>query len=161
MGTAEKKTECYSYFCIESKGEIINGKGLVSAPNGGFDPEYITKRLGIEPFRAWKAGDPRQQGSSRYGFSCWCACRQSEPALDVGKQCQNIVRELREKIPLLLELKREFELEFGISVVPSIYSGESPTLYYDHEVIEFCYLTGTEIGVDIYVYEFQDESDNR
>ena len=106
METIKEKTICYSYFFVESKGELMNGQGLVSDQKDGFDPKYITERLGIEPFRAWKLGDRRRSGGTRYGFSEWCACRQSEPALDVGKQCLNIVRELRDKIPLLLELKQ-------------------------------------------------------
>lgn len=153
----QEKTYCYSYFGIESKGELVNGKGFVSDPKDGFDPVYITEKLGIKPFRAWKLGDPRPRGGTRYGFSCWDACQQEEPALDVGEQCLKIVRKLRDKTPLLLELKKEFDLDFVISIVPNIYSGEAPVVYFNHEIIEFCYLTGTEIGVDMYIYEFQEE----
>lgn len=157
MEIVGEKTTCYSYFDIVSNGELIDGRGVVSHAKNGFDPAYITKKLGIEPFRAWKLGDLRRCGGSRYGFSSWAACRQEEPALDVGEQCLNIVRELRDKIPILLELKQEYDLNFGITIVPSIYSGEGPALYFNHEIIEFCYLTGAEIGIDMYIYGFQEE----
>lgn len=155
----EEKTYCYSYFSICSKAELINGIGYVSDPKDGFDPAYITEKMGIRPFRSCKLGDLRPRGGARYGFSKWSACRQEEPADDVGEQCLKIVRELREKIPVLLELKQEYDLKFDIIIVPHIYREESPVMHFDKEVIEFCYLTGTEIDVDMYIYAFEEESD--
>lgn len=37
-------------------------------------------------------------------------------------------------------------------VVPSIYGEEKPLIYLNEEIIEFCYLTGTTINFDMYIY---------
>ena len=45
-------------------------------------------------------------------------------------------------------------MQFWITVVPTMYPEEStPALSLDREVIEFCYLTGTQIDVDMCVYK--------
>ena len=152
-----EKTNCYTYFSICSNGEIGSG-GLQSTEAGVFDPDVITKMLGIEPFRKRKKGDRRigvrdeNHPGARYGFSFWAACKQTEPAIDAEEQCVNIVRMLKEKIPLLLEIKKEYDVGFAIQIVPHIYNAEEPLIGFNSEIIEFCYLTGTEIGIDMYVY---------
>ena len=147
------KTSCYSYFAICSEGEIQYGLGLVAAENGNFDPEEISKMLGILPFRAWAAGTPRGKGNGVFRFSMWSACRQDEPALDAGEQCLKIVRELTPLIPELNRIREQYNVSFSILIVPKIYNEETPTLVFDSEIIEFCHLTKTEIGIDLYVYD--------
>jgi len=148
-----EKSKCHSYFSIGSNGVIKNMIGFVANPNSDFDPEYITNKLNIEPYETRKMGSPRRDGKSTYPFSEWTACRQDEPAYDAGEQCLNIVRTLKEKIPLLLEIKKEYNVDFVINIVPYIYNEESPAICFNKEIIEFCYLTGTEIGVDLYVFD--------
>lgn len=43
-------------------------------------------------------------------------------------------------------------------IVPSIYGEEKPLMGFNEEIIEFCYLTGTTIEVDMYVYPDEVES---
>ncbi len=76
------KTTCYSYFAICSNGIIKNGVGFIANPNSDFDPDYVTEKLGIEPYDAKKMGTPRKNGHGKYPFSDWGACKQTEPALD-------------------------------------------------------------------------------
>jgi len=157
-GNAMETTNCHSYFSICSNGDIGEG-GLQSTESGIFDPDKITELLCIEPFRKWKKGDRRKQvkdenyPSAKYGFSSWSACYQTEPVIDAEEQCVNIVRALKEKIPLLHKIKNEYDVAFNISVVPHIYNEETPILIFNKEVIEFCYLTDTEIEIDLYVFD--------
>ena len=146
------KTSCYSYFAICSAGEIQNGVGFVAAENSYFDPDHITEKLGIEPFEPHKMGTPRKNGHGCYPFSDWACCKQCEPALDAEEQCRQIVRELSARIPLLQEIKKQYNVNYCILIVPSIYNEENPILGFDSEIIEFCYHTGTEIAVDMYIY---------
>ena len=150
------KTTCYSYFSICSAGEVVDGIGLVACENGTFQPDEITDMLGIQPFAAWASGTPRKNGRSIYTFSNWQACKQTEPAMDAEEQCRNIVRELRPRLSQLQDIKRKFNVDFTLMIVPQIYNEENPILGFDREIIEFCYLTGTEIAVDLYVYGRED-----
>jgi len=147
------QTSCHSYFAICSTGTIQNEIGFVAAENSCFDPDYITEKLGIEPFKAHKMGTPRKNGHGHYPFSDWACCKQTEPALDAEEQCKKIVRQLCPLIPQLQEIKKEYNVDYSIIIVPHIYNEENPILGFDSEIIEFCYHTGTEISVDMYIYD--------
>lgn len=149
----EKKTECHSYFAICSNGEVKNMVGFVANKNSDFDPDYITKKLGIEPDETLRMGSPRKNNHGIYPFSSWSACYQNTPSLDAEAQCENIVEELYDKIPALVEISREFDVTFSIIIVPHIYNERTPCLGVNKRIIDFCYQTGTEIGIDLYVYD--------
>ena len=150
---AMDKTDCYSYFGICSNGIIKNGVGFIANSKSDFDPDYITDKLHIEPFDSNRMGTPRKNGHGSYPFSDWGACMQTEPAIDAEEQCVRIVRALKDKIPALLDIKKKFDVAFSLIIVPRIYNEETPVLCFNKEIIEFCYRTGTEIGIDLYVYD--------
>ena len=153
-----ERTHSYTYFAICSNGEI-GSAGLQSTDAGIFDPDDITKLLRIEPFKKWKKGDRRKQvqdetsSTANYGFSIWCAEKSEIDRLDVEKQCLETIKTLKQKIPELMQIKSLYDVNFYICVVPHIFNEEQPFMSFGKEVIEFCYLTGTEIDVDMYVYE--------
>ncbi len=150
---AKEETYCYCYFAICSKGEIHDMVGFVADENSDFDPGYITNLLQIEPFDAKRMGTPRKNGVGFFPFSDWGACRQESPEIDAETQCLAIVRMLHGKIPELLQIKEQFNVDFSIIVVPHIYHEQSPILGFPSEIIEFCHATGTEIVIDQYVYD--------
>lgn len=148
----EKQTSCYSYFSICSNGRIENGIGFIANENSDFDLDEVTKRLGIQPFQTAKMGAPRRSGHGISPFTSWDACLQKEPALDAQEQCLGIVRGLKDKIPILNQIRREADVGFTITIVTEIHHAEQPILWFNREIIAFCYLTGTEIGLDQYIY---------
>lgn len=146
-------TNCYTYFCIESSGDIEDAKGLVANEDGAFEPEYITEKLNIEPYSTHRINEPLKHGIGVSLYSTWEGCLQNEPQIDAEEQLVNIVRILKDKIPELLEIKEKFDVSFSLIVVPHIYNEEQPIMDINKEIIEFCYLTGTEIFFDLYVYD--------
>ena len=147
-----EQTSCHAYFSICSDGIIEPGVGFIANKNSDFDPEELTKRLGIQPFRTSRMGSPRRTGHGTFPFSSWHACLQKEPALDGEEQCLRIVRMLTDKIPVLNEIRREGDVEFALMIVTEIHHEEQPVLCFGREIIAFCYLTGTEISLDQFIY---------
>lgn len=145
------KTHTYTYFGIESNGEI-NNKGLVGYERGIFHPDDITKALGIQPFRYWKKGDTRKNGT-QYLFSSWDAEKSDIGRLDVEAQCMETIKNLKQKISILKQIKEQYDVNYVIMIVPEIYGEEQPIISFNSEIIEFCYLTGTTIEVDMYIYQ--------
>lgn len=148
-----EKTSCYSYFSICSSGEIRVDVGFIAADKSYFNPDDITAKLGIEPFETRRMGASRKNGYGHYPFSDWACCKQCEPAMDAEEQCRKIVRELHTLIPQLQEIKKEYNVDYSIIIVPHIYNEANPILGFDSEIIEFCYQTGTEISVDMYIHD--------
>ncbi len=159
MDFAEQPT-CHSYFMICSEGQLEDGIGFVAAEGGGFDPDEITNRLGIQPVHTKKLGEPLAPGCGSSTFSEWAACQQIAPAMDAGSQCASIVQTLAPHISTLREIKNEYNVRYYLMVVPHVYSEVAPALDFDSDVIRFCHETETEISVDLYVYEHgQEEAD--
>ncbi len=144
------KTNSYTYFGIESNGKI-GRRGLVGNKRGIFNPDDISNALGIQPFSCWKKGDKRKDGSE-YLFSSWNAEKSVIDRLDVEAQCLDTIKKLKNKISVLKSIKEQYDVNFEIMVVPSIYGEEQPQIYLNEEIIEFCYLTGTTINFDMYIY---------
>ncbi|GKV68642.1 hypothetical protein NCCP2716_11400 [Sporosarcina sp. NCCP-2716] len=143
-------TNSYTYFGIDSRG-VIDHRGLVATAKGRFDPQAITSLLRLQPFRSHAYGEQRKNGSI-FLFSSWSAVRSSAGRLDAEAQCLEIVRILEDKIAMLRKIKKQYEVSFSLVIVPSIHGEEPPLLRFPEEVIRFCYETGTEIEVDMYIY---------
>lgn len=133
---------------------ICNSKQWkVANPNSYFDPEEITKILKITPHSTTTMDKKRPIAEGTYPFSTWSGYKKEEPALDATLQVNAIVEELKEKISALLQIKRQYDVNLFITVVPSIYNEESPYIHFNKKIIDFCSQTNTEIGVHLYIYE--------
>jgi len=145
-----EKTNTYTYFSITSNG-VIDNRGLVGYENGIFNPDDITKMLGIEPFRCWKKGDKRKNGTE-YLFSSWSAEKSDINRLDIESQCMQTINNLKCKIPILKEIKNQYNVDYAIIIVPNIFGAEPPLMRFNKEIINFCYHTDTTIEVDMYLF---------
>lgn len=144
-----EKTNSYTYFGIQSKG--TSDRGFVAFEKGIFNPEDITRVLEIQPFKSWAYGDKRVDGSE-YLFSRWGAEKSEVGRLDVEAQCRETIKNLKNKISQLNQIKEQYDVSFVLTIVPSIHDEEQPYMSFKKEVIEFCYLTGTTIHVDMQIY---------
>ncbi|MGD9570008.1 MAG: DUF4279 domain-containing protein [Sedimentibacter sp.] len=61
------------------------------------------------------------------------------------------IKNLKNKIEVLKQIKEQYDVYYVIMIVPEIYGEESPFISFNEEIIEFCYLTGTTIEVDMYI----------
>ena len=157
LDCGKELTHSYTYFTIVSQGEM-GMYGYEASVRGVFDPAETTNRLGIEPFAKFKKGDyrknvPKDAPQTKYHFSKWSGEKSEVERYDVNEQYLNTIQHLKHKISELLEIKSRYDVEFILQIVSHNYNAESPIIHFDKEVIEFCYLTGTEIDVDAYVYE--------
>lgn len=144
------KTRTYTYFGIVGNGEIGN-KGLVGFERGIFNPDDITKALGVQPFRYWKKGDTRKNGTEHL-FSFWNAERSDIGRLDIEAQCMDTIKNLKSKISILKQIKEQYDVNYVIVIVSEIYGEEKPLMSFNKEIIDFCYQTGTTIQVDMHLY---------
>ena len=129
------ENKCYTYFAIK----------------GEFNPDDITIRLGLNPSKAWKAGDKRSNGTE-YDFSYWEFGFCDAYDVLVENQMHKTLAPLFGKTAILNEIRKDFDVTFVLEVVPTVYSeNETPSLSSSMEVIDFCHETRTEIDIDLYV----------
>ena len=127
--------ECYTYFRIA----------------GEFDPDVISARLGLTPFKMHRVGDLRCDGTP-FGFAGWCFGRCDEYDVDANVQIRKTIAPLLDKTAELRAIKEEYGAVLVLEVVPTICGGEpTPVLGPDEDVIRFCYEAGAAIDIDYYL----------
>lgn len=135
------RNSCYTYFKIVGK----------------FNPDDVSKILNLTPEKTWKIGDLRRNGT-RYDFALWEIGKCTEYDVEVDNQMRKTIALLQDKIQLLNQIREENDVIFVLEIVPSIYVGDmNPCLAPSLDVIDFCHATRTEIDIDMYVYNSEDE----
>ncbi len=124
---------------------------------GNFNPDEVSKLLNLTPDKTWKIGDLRRNGTM-YDFALWETGRCMEYDVEVEKQMRKTIALLQDKIQLLNQIREENDVNFVLEIVPSIYVGDmNPCLAPPLDVIDFCHATRTEIDIDLYVFNSEDD----
>ena len=135
------RNSCYTYFKIV----------------GNFNPNEVSKILNLTPEKTWKIGDLRHNGTM-YDFALWEIGRCTEYDVEVEDQMRKTIALLQDKIQLLNKIREENDVSFILEIVPSIYVNDvNPCLAPPLDVIDFCHATRTEIDIDLYIYNSEDE----
>ena len=135
------RNSCYTYFKIV----------------GNFNPNEVSKILNLTPEKTWKIGDLRHNGTM-YDFALWEIGRCTEYDEEVEDQMRKTIALLQDKIQLLNKIREENDVSFILEIVPSIYVNDvNPCLAPPLDVIDFCHATRTEIDIDLYIYNSEDE----
>ena len=116
------RNSCYTYFKIV----------------GNFNPDDVTELLNLTPEKTWKIGDLRRNGT-KYDFALWEIGRCTEYDVEVENQMRKTIAVLQDKIPLLNQIRQEYDVSFCLEIVPTIYVGDTdPCLNPSLDVIDFC-----------------------
>ena len=133
----KRPNTCYTYFRIV----------------GYFDPDEMSRRLELQPFKAWKSTDIRRDGRA-YGFSSWCFGKCEAYEIYTSIQMEKTIEPLKDKVDILNEIRNEYDVEFYLEIVPWLRSyNTKPYLTPSLDVMEFCLSTRTELDLDLYIPE--------
>ena len=135
------RNSCYTYFRIV----------------GNFNPDDVSERLGLTPEKTWKIGDLRRNGT-RYDFASWEIGRCAEYDVQVENQMRKTLASLWDKVSLLNQIREKNDVHFVLVIVPTMYVDDiNPCLAPPLDVIDFCHATRTEIDLDMYICNSEDE----
>ena len=124
---------------------------------GNFEPDTISAILQLKPEKQWKIGDYRRNGS-QYDFASWKFGTCSEYDIETENQMRKTIAPLRNKVELLRRIHSEFDVEFTLEIVPELYISETnPCLAPSLDIIDFCHETRTEIDIDMYLYDEEED----
>ena len=124
---------------------------------GDFDPKEISAALGMAPDTYWKKGELRRNGTPHIS-SCWTVGSCTDYDVLTENQMKKTISLLSDKIPLLNRIREEQDVEFFLTIVPSIYVGEiNPCLAPSLDIIDFCHATRTRMDMDLYIHDADDE----
>ena len=118
-----------------------------------FDTDEVTSRIGIFPTESWRKGD-KGKYKPILEFASWIlSTAKGQEYIQIDKLVDEIVSKLFDKIEIINDLKRQFQLDSVLEIVLYIDTNEdnsTPALGHDLRTIEFLYRTGTTTDVDIY-----------
>ena len=135
------RNSCYTYFRIV----------------GNFNPDDISALLNLTPEESWKIGDLRRDGTN-YEFANWKIGTCVEYDVYVENQMRKTISMLLDKIATLNQIRGENDVEFFLEIVPSIYVDDiNPCLAPPLDVIDFCHATRTQIDIDMYLFNSENE----
>ena len=135
------RNSCYTYFRIV----------------GNFNPDDVSALLNLTPEESWKIGDLQRDGT-KYEFANWMIGKCAEYDVYVENQMRKTISILLDKIATLNQIREENDVEFVLEIVPSICVDDiSPCLAPPLDVIDFCHATRTQIDIDMYLFNSENE----
>jgi hypothetical protein len=118
-----------------------------------FDPQIVTERIGVTPTEKWNKGD-KGKYKPTLDYSCWkLSAEKGKEHIMVNSLVDEVIGQLFDKIEIINELKKQFDLDSGLEIVMYVDTNEeqsTPALGYDLKTSEFLYRTQTKADVDIY-----------
>lgn len=137
LSCKKENNECYTYFRIV----------------GNFDPDEISKKLRLQPYKSWKIGDKNKIGKE-YDFAAWHFGKSEVYNVIISEQMEDTIAPLLDKIDLLNQIRQENDVNFYLEVVPFLSSyNDNPCLAPSLKVMDFCTETRTEIDIDLYIWD--------
>lgn len=125
---------CYTYF------QIV----------GDFEPDEITRRLGLQPYEVRPRGLHPRLGTPLLTFWHFGRCDEYSPYVE--EQMRQTIAPLLDKVAILNQIRADYGAELFLEIVPTVYPGEStPCLAPPLDVIDFCHATRTQIDIDLYM----------
>lgn len=128
-----------------------------------FDTDEVTNRLGITPTDSWRKGD-KGFYKSAVEFAMWrLSTDKGKEYIQIDNLVDEIVSKLYDKIEIINDLKRQFQLNSVLEIILYIDTNEdnsTPALGHDLRTIEFLYRTGTTTDIDIYRFNSGSDETN-
>jgi hypothetical protein len=114
---------------------------------GDFDPSEITKKLGIEPTRAWKKGEVNPATNLDRKRSRWCLDSSEDPKTALEHHLCDVLYQLRNCFPQVAELRSKYD---GCLQAVAYFYRDYPGFSLDESVISD--LAKLKLGVDCDFY---------
>ena len=134
-----KNHKCRTYFRIIGD---IEANELLSTLNVKADKIVNKGDINPKSKKVWEYNDVKIGLNEKYN-------------VDINEMIRETLKDLIPQTEMLANLKKEYNLGYYLVLVPEIYSdSDEPKQYLslERDIIEFLYLTETEVDLDYYVY---------
>lgn len=116
---------------------------------GEFDPDIVTKELGIEPTRVKRKGSPMPK------YDAWHYSQGKATAdfIDIYEMSSKLIETLDPKANAIVEVIKKHKLIAELQVVLWITMNDeisTPTIGFEQNVIQFLSKVGASIDIDTY-----------
>lgn len=117
-----------------------------------FNVTEISDLLKLIPSKSWDKGDDIPGKSIKRVETIWMIETEYEESLDINEQLSKILDSILDKKLILKEIKTKYSLEYVFAIVINVENNEKPSMYFNHDFIEFASEIKAEFYVDLYIY---------
>ena len=143
--------------------EISNSYVYFALKGKEFDPNEITKQIGILPTETYQKGS-EGKNNPNLQFDHWILSKEKgKEQIFIDALVEEIVDKLYDRIDIINKLKIEYHLESVLEIIMYVDINpetSTPALGQNLKTIEFLYKTKTKIDVDIYRYNSEANDKN-
>ncbi|MBS3681249.1 DUF4279 domain-containing protein [Ornithinibacillus massiliensis] len=147
-----KDTSIEIYFSLSS-----------TEPEWDFPLSIVTERLGINPTETIKLGEwvniNNPNIKRQNTFTEWVYSTGIVETYDFEKLMKEVVHVFKDKVDIINELIREFQIEPKLKAVVYVEEGLSPGYVLELEVMQFALNICAEIEIDDYISGFVEDTD--
>ncbi|MEN2468062.1 DUF4279 domain-containing protein [Ornithinibacillus sp. JPR2-1] len=147
-----KDTSIEIYFSLSS-----------TEPEWDFPLSIVTERLGINPTETIKLGEwvniNNPKIKRQHTFTEWVYSTGIVETYDFEKLMKEVVHVFKDKVDIINELIREFQIEPKLKAVVYVEEGLSPGYVLELEVMQFALNIGAEFEIDDYISGFVEDTD--
>ena len=118
---------------------------------GEFDPEEITRRVGVQPSFTCRRGDPVSKRSTmRQKFDGWRFSTGEEDSFDLGARIRGLLDLLHGRAADFSAVCKDLSLDAEIECVVYMYGAQGPALSIDSRTVAEIAEYGASIDIDLY-----------
>ncbi|MCT4795432.1 DUF4279 domain-containing protein [Exiguobacterium alkaliphilum] len=123
-----------------------------------FSIEDVTHRLGLTPTETFKHGDKSKYPSRRREYTSWSLSTGYQPSVDVNNQLQHIIAQLRGRETILDDIYDTYDdMQARFIIVIVMEGGQTPSLVFDLETIQFAHRIRAEFDIDLYANPYEED----
>lgn len=122
---------------------------------GDFNAKDVLNALEVDNYEVFNKGEEYKISKRKREFDEIKIGFNENYNVDINEMIRATLKGIINKTDVLKTLKKELSLDYALVLVPEIYSDSeepNPLLSLDRDIIEFLYLTETDIDLDYYVY---------
>lgn len=123
-----------------------------------FSIEDVSHRLGLTPTETFERGDKSTYSSRPRAYTSWSLCTGYQPSFDVNDQLQHIIAQLRGKETILEDIYNAYDdIRAKFTIVIVMENGQTPSLVFDLETIQFVDRIRAEFDIDLYSNPYEED----
>ena len=136
-----KENEYYAYFTVV----------------GSFEPDEITRKVGVTPTKCWCEGDLNPRSGLKYSFSRWILRSRLETAASLETHVTDVLDQLDSNRTTFREISIELG---GVMELVAYFYRDYPGLSMEHDLIQRMAEYSLSIDCDFYWMQSGDREDS-
>lgn len=119
-----------------------------------FDVDKITECLNVEPNKVYVKGKTLRMDNTPCTFSAWMfGVHDPVPSYDINEHLYYLLETFQNKSDKILFLKEKYNLKATICICIEILGTQSPTVYFEQDILNFIHSIQAEIDIDLYAFK--------